>query len=173
VKAKDGDHKLESMVADFSWPAEPELRQATRLASRGGRSERDCGLSSAPGREIEELLPRAQQFADARSREVLKLLDLEADVAAARRCSSSRRPRKLDPVRDHVVAFLARHSEIKGRRGLGRAIAFGLDDQGIKLRDRYARKTGKRLWREVWDDRTHPKIRNDARKFIYSRFPKV
>ena len=71
-------------------PAEPQLTAASRLSPRGGRSEHGCGLSSMPGRPIEELIPRAQAFAASRTREVLRLLDIEADLAPLR-------PRAIEP----------------------------------------------------------------------------
>jgi hypothetical protein len=156
------DH--ESMVADLS-PAEPEPTRVTRLQSRGGRSERECGLSSTLGHTIEEYSPRAQQFADARSREVLRALDLEKDLATARR-SVTQRPR-ADPIRDSVRDFAARHPELKGR-ALGRAIAFHLDNEGFSSLLRWKNATGKRLWRDLWDCK-HLKTRAAVRKFIYSR----
>jgi hypothetical protein len=58
----------------LSRPAEPE--PATRLASRGGQSERDCGSSSMPGHGIEEFEPRAQRFAAAQTREAPRVLHL-------------------------------------------------------------------------------------------------
>jgi hypothetical protein len=68
------------MAVDLS--SEPQF--ATLLRDRGGRSMRECGLATGQGHTIEDFAPRAQQLKDARTREVLRLLDLEADLAAMR-----------------------------------------------------------------------------------------
>jgi hypothetical protein len=154
VKAKDGDHKpeLESIVADLS-PAETELRQATRLASRGGRSERDCGLSSAPGREIEELLPRAQAFADAQICAALRQLNLEANVAALRPGAVETDVRKV-----FLSNFVKNFPNVKGR-----TLCLVLDKAEIPVLPQWARDANSRLWTDCW---AHAATKNLVRKYL-------
>jgi hypothetical protein len=72
--------EVTSTTVDLS--TEPRL--ATSLAARGSRSERQSEIGSARGHDIEEFIPRAQALKDSRTRQVLRRLDLEADIAAAR-----------------------------------------------------------------------------------------
>jgi hypothetical protein len=148
-------------------PAEPELRAATRLVSRGGRSERECRLSSMPGRPIEELLPRAQAFADAQTREALRHLNLEANVAAQRPAIAPTASRPIKPsatqkahnVTTPCTAFLF---DVLDREPEISAPAFFLEFDRAIHRERnenrvkswqppesWVKDTGKRLWAEL------------------------
>lgn len=111
---------------------------------------------------LEEYSPRAQAFADARRREVLRALDVEQDMAALRK-SASRPQRTLDPRKRFIETFVARHPGVTGR-----ALAIALDNSELRPLAQWIRTTGKRLWRELWDDKAHPKTRRAVRKFIYS-----
>jgi hypothetical protein len=134
-------------------PAEHELRRASRLSSRGGRSERDCGLSSAPGRDIEELQPRAQAFADRQMRATLRQLNLEANVVALRPAAIESDQRKVR-IRNFVKLFPG----VKGR-----ALCLVLDKAGIPVLPRWARLTGSRLWADCW---AHSATKNAVRKYL-------
>jgi hypothetical protein len=157
-------------------PAEPELIPATRLAARGGRSERESGLSSAPGHSIEEFEPRAQKFAAAQTREALRLLDLEERAAALRPAErtparSTPRRRKVDARKVWIAAFKAKYPTVEAG-----ALCVCLDgdaEQQKQLRPRpeWTAATGLRTWVELWSAVTHPKIQNTVKKYIHSVRP--
>ncbi len=134
--------------------AEHALQIATRLSSRGGRSERECGLSS-PGREIEELLPAAQAFADAQTRAALRQLNLEANVAALRPAKAI----ETDDARKIFLSkFLKTSPTVKGH-----ALALAFDKAGLRLLDGWEELCGSRLWMDAW---AHPKTFNSCRKYL-------
>jgi hypothetical protein len=150
-----GDHKpeLESMAVNLS-PADPAY-VTWRLASRGGRPERECCTSSMQGRAIEELQPRAQRFTDARKREALRVLDLEADVAALRPVAVEIDLRKL-----FIAGYKRRHPDVKGR-----ALCLAIDNAELEPLPTWVTPEGTRLWVELW---AHPLTKNAVRKFISS-----
>jgi hypothetical protein len=140
-------------------PAEPELQCASRLASRGGRSDHDCGLSSSHGRSIEELRPRAQAFADSQTRAALRQLNLEANVAALR-------PAVETDVRKISLAWYFHNlPELTGL-----ALCLALDKKGIPVLKRWARLAGSRLWADCWK---HPATNEAVRQYISAARRKV
>lgn len=124
------------------------------------------------GRSIEECLeefgPRAQALKDSRTREVMRVLDLEADVAAMRADAGRSVPQpktRRHPV-DRRKVFIA---ACKARGMSDYAIALGMDARkGFETEERWQRLTGLKLWREMWYARRQgfPKTQANARKFL-------
>jgi hypothetical protein len=140
-------------------PKDHPLTLATPLASRGARSERDCEVSSMPGRPLEELLPRAQSLADSRMREVLRAIDFEADVAAARPAPVE------DPRELFILSYKQRHPKTRARE-----LCLILDNAEILPLPSHSRMGGgSRLWRELWD---HPGSCGAIHKWLYSVWKK-
>ncbi len=148
--------ELETTAAEIS-PAEPELRRASRLDSRGGRSERECGLSSAPGREIEELIPGAQRFVDVQKRETLRLLDLDERLQALRNATTARPRKKMGRRKQLVFKVVHRFPGADGRM-----VARLLDD--IKAPGLPSMKG--RKWAVCWDSRDR-KLQHSVQKWVY------
>jgi hypothetical protein len=148
--------ELETTAAEIS-PAEPELRRASRLDSRGGRSERECGLSSAPGREITELLPRAQAFVDQQTRETLRMLDLDERVQALRNATTTKPRPKVGPRKRAAWKVFERFPRMDGR---GYARLF--DDARVSRLP----SMGKLSWLAGWDSRDL-KLRACVRRWTY------
>jgi hypothetical protein len=146
-------------------PLEQQHRFATPLHSRGGRSERECGLSASPGRDIEDLAPRAQAFKDACTRRALLELSIEADMAELRATSinQSRRPRKSRPI-DPRKIFIAKFKAEK-KNYSGKGICFELDKAGVLPLARWTKVIGSRLWVELWDCKDTT-IRHCVRNFV-------
>lgn len=117
------------------------------------------------GRTIDECLedfsPRSQALKDARTRDILRALDLEKDLAAAR-CLSHRPPRNPDLRKVFIADFAARHPGVTGR-----ALAIALDSSEFRPLPSWIRATGKRLWQELWDYEKNPKTQRSIRKYVY------
>jgi hypothetical protein len=137
--------------------AEPELRRATKLSSRSGRSERECG-STAPGRDITEFLPRAQAFADAQTREALRLLDLDERVQALRNATTTKPRPKLGRRKELARKVIREFPEMDGR-GLARLFSYKIKVPGLP-------SFGGRNWIECWDSKDL-KLRARCRKWVY------
>jgi hypothetical protein len=164
---------VDLFAADLSLtPAAPVLILATKLGSRGGRSERDCGISQALGHPVEEYVPRGQAFADSRTREVLRLLDLEVDAAPFRPVTPMARNSVVDPkprpsrkvhprakacdVADQFVfGVLEREPDISAKeffQQFDQAIYRERNQNRLRAwepRERWIKATGKRTWAEL------------------------
>jgi hypothetical protein len=136
--------------------AEPELRRATKLSSRSGRSERECG-STASGRDITEFLPRAQAFADAQTRETLRLLDLDERLQALRNATTAKPRKKMGRRKQLVFKVVHRFPGADGRM-----VARLLDD--IKAPGLPSMKG--RKWAVCWDSRDR-KLQHSVQRWVY------
>lgn len=132
---------------------EPLPSRVSRLASRGGRSESECGLSSSLGRDIEELAPRGQQFTDAQSREALRAFDLKARVAALRADASETDVRKI-----FLAKFVRQFPHVRGL-----ALSFVLDKAEVPVLPQWARDARSRLWTDCF---SHAATKNQVRKYL-------
>lgn len=134
-------------------PAEPLPQHATRLASRGGRSENECGLLSILGRELEELEPRGRAFADAQTRAALKQLNRETNVAALRPAAIETDVRKL-----FLSKFVKQFPHVTGR-----SLCLVLDKATVPVLPQWARAARSRLWTDCW---AHAATSNQVGKYL-------
>jgi hypothetical protein len=114
----------------------------------------------------------SQAMSDARARLVeLRIVELEGELSALRQAAARNRAarrRKVDARKVYIAAFKAKYPGVKGV-----AICLCLDKAAetqpeLKPRTEWITATGLRSWMELWNDRSHPRIRGAVKKYIHS-----
>jgi hypothetical protein len=148
--------------------------QKSRTANTAKNSAKVLKRGEVPlGRTIEEALeeysPPAQALKDARSREVLKLLDLEKDLQELRTPLETAKPepRRRRRTPDERKVFIARMTA-RGMDGPQIWRAFDAQSRkGLEPREEWIRRSGSRLWTELWHCKD-PKVRAAVKAYYHA-----